>query len=262
MAEALEVQWGRTLGPYMRVAVLCGGPGLKREATMDYARTVVAQLDTLARFGDGAALPLTHHATSVEFARALQAAALMPHESTALELVSSAPPTYLAHGILQAFHDLFREAVQKWLVLPSYSPLVLFFPLVQNAGQLLAKVRECQCIAAVRDGFRWLDTEKYGISVTPYFFGASGRVYPLTIEQLHAKSADDLEFDLSQQAEDPGYSVKVCTGACLPCFATYLCPTCFSDVRAGRARSSRELTCSLHSPPLHERNCNAEPVQS
>ena len=35
------------------------GPGLKREATMDYARTAVAQLDTLARFGDGAALAAT-----------------------------------------------------------------------------------------------------------------------------------------------------------------------------------------------------------
>ena len=58
MAEDLEAQWGRTLGPYMRVAVLCGGPGLKRGATMDHARTVVAQLDTLARFGDGAALAL------------------------------------------------------------------------------------------------------------------------------------------------------------------------------------------------------------
>ncbi len=55
MGEALEAQWARTLGPYMRVAVLCGGPGLKREATMDYARTAVAQLDTLAKFGDGAA---------------------------------------------------------------------------------------------------------------------------------------------------------------------------------------------------------------
>ena len=73
-------------------------------------------------------------------------------------------------------------------------------------------MRSHVCTAAVRDGFRWLDTEKYGISVTPYFFGASGRVYPLTIEQLHAKSADDLEFDLSQQSQDPGYTLEVCTG--------------------------------------------------
>ena len=61
-------------------------------------------------------------------------------------------------------------------------------------------------------GFNHVDipaAEKYGISVTPYFFGASGRVYPITIEQLHAKSADDLEFDLSQEAEDPGYSLDV-----------------------------------------------------
>ena len=56
MAEALESQWGRTLGPYMRVALLCGGPGLRREATMDHARTIVTHLDTLARFGDGAAV--------------------------------------------------------------------------------------------------------------------------------------------------------------------------------------------------------------
>lgn len=76
-------------------------------------------------------------------------------------------------------------------------------------AELLERMKRQVCPAAVRDGFRWLDTEKYGISVTPYFFGASGRVYPLTIEQLHAKSADDLEFDISQEAEDPGYSLDV-----------------------------------------------------
>ena len=75
---------------------------------------------------------------------------------------------------------------------------------------LKAYERSDLALAAVRDGFRWLDTEKYGISVTPYYFGASGRAYSLTIEQLHAKSADDLEFDISQQAEDPGYSLEVC----------------------------------------------------
>ena len=56
MMEALEAQWGRMLGPYMRVAVLCGGPGLKREASMDHARIAVAQLDTLARFDHGTLL--------------------------------------------------------------------------------------------------------------------------------------------------------------------------------------------------------------
>ncbi len=74
----------------------------------------------------------------------------------------------------------------------------------------------------MRDGFRWLDTEKYGISVTPYYFGASGRAYSLTIEQLHAKSADDLEFDFSQQAEDPGYSLEVCCICHCPCNAACL----------------------------------------
>ena len=128
MAEALEVQWGRTLGPYMRVAVLCGGPGLKREATMDYARTAVAQLDTLARFGDGAALPLFHRAMPTEAAHALQYAALMPRRTTALELVSDAPPTCLAHGILQASLDLLREAVRYLSVLPFYFLLVLASP--------------------------------------------------------------------------------------------------------------------------------------
>lgn len=57
----LEQQWAQRLGPYMRVAVLCGGPGLRREASMECARTAVAHLDTLARFGDGAALcPCAH----------------------------------------------------------------------------------------------------------------------------------------------------------------------------------------------------------
>lgn len=63
--------------------------------------------------------------------------------------------------------------------------------------------------AAIRDGFQWLDPEKYGISVTPYYFGASGRAYPLTIEQLQSKSAVDLEFDLSQETEDAGFSLEV-----------------------------------------------------
>ena len=56
MMEELEAQWAQTLGPCLRVAVLCGGSGLGREASMDRARTVVAQLDTLARFDDGEAM--------------------------------------------------------------------------------------------------------------------------------------------------------------------------------------------------------------
>jgi hypothetical protein len=56
MMDELEAQWAQTLGPCLRVAVLCGGSGLGREASMDCARTVVAQLDTLARFTDGEAM--------------------------------------------------------------------------------------------------------------------------------------------------------------------------------------------------------------
>lgn len=67
------------------------------------------------------------------------------------------------------------------------------------------------CDAAVRDGFQWLEPEKYGISVTPYYYAASDHVYPLTLEQLHAKSAADLEFDLSQDPNAPGLSLEVCT---------------------------------------------------
>lgn len=56
MMDELEAQWAHTLGPCLRVAVLCGGSGLGREASMECARTVVAQLDTLARFTDGEAM--------------------------------------------------------------------------------------------------------------------------------------------------------------------------------------------------------------
>lgn len=89
--------------------------------------------------------------------------------------------------------------------------------------------------AAMRDGFAWLDPEKYGISVTPYFFGASGRVYPLTIEQLQAKSAADLEFDISQEAEDPGLTLEV-SGPC-PLHMSLLSP-------AVRAPFPMQLPCS------------------
>ena len=57
MLDNIEQHWARRLGPCMRVAVLCGGPGLNREASMEHARTVVAHLDTLDRFQDGACLP-------------------------------------------------------------------------------------------------------------------------------------------------------------------------------------------------------------
>ena len=53
----IEQHWARRLGPCMRVAALCGGPGLNREASLEHARTVVAHLDTLDRFEDGAVLP-------------------------------------------------------------------------------------------------------------------------------------------------------------------------------------------------------------
>ena len=96
------------------------------------------------------------------------------------------------------------------LILLSLLPchLMQYFGYHLHAGPM-ESLKSRARLAAVRDGFQWLDTEKYGISITPYFFGASGRVYPITIEQLHAKSADDLEFDLSQEAEDPGYSLDV-----------------------------------------------------
>ena len=89
MAEDLEAQWARTLGPYMRVAVLCGGPGLRREATMDYARTVVAQLDTLARFGDGAALASISPACCQACAGCCYAGGRMLAMHTAVQRISS-----------------------------------------------------------------------------------------------------------------------------------------------------------------------------
>ena len=112
-----------------------------------------------------------------------------------------------------------------------------------------------------------MDPEKYGISVTPYYFGASGRAYPLTIEQLQAKSATDLEFDISQETEDPGLTLEV-SGPCplhmslpspavkapfpmqLPCSQT-LCtvslPCAFSPWRAPASECARKLPlhCSL-----------------
>ena len=57
MLDDIEQHWARRLGPCLRVAVLCGGPGLNREASLEHARTVVGHLDTLDRFEDGAALP-------------------------------------------------------------------------------------------------------------------------------------------------------------------------------------------------------------
>ena len=57
MLDDIEQHWARRLGPCMRVAVLAGGPGLNREASLEHARTVVGHLDTLDRFEDGAALP-------------------------------------------------------------------------------------------------------------------------------------------------------------------------------------------------------------
>ena len=60
MLDDIEQHWARRLGPCLRVAVLCGGPGLNREASLEHARTVVAHLDTLDRFEDGAALPQSH----------------------------------------------------------------------------------------------------------------------------------------------------------------------------------------------------------
>lgn len=96
--------------------------------------------------------------------------------------------------------------------------------------------------AAMRDGFLWVDSEKYGISVTPYFFGASGRVYPLTIEQLQAKSAADLEFDISLEAEDPGLTLEV-SGPC-PLHMSFLSP-------AVKAPFSMQMQDALFSNTLH-----------
>ena len=87
-------------------------------------------------------------------------------------------------------------------------------------------MRQTLCDAAVRDGFRWLEPEKYGISVTPYFYAASDHVYPLTIEQLHAKSAADLEFDLSQDSDASGFSLEVCTTCPFLWMPAYLLCTC------------------------------------
>lgn len=51
--------WERILGPYLRVGVLCGGTGVNREASLQGARTVVQQLDTLHLLETGRASALS-----------------------------------------------------------------------------------------------------------------------------------------------------------------------------------------------------------
>lgn len=46
-AEEKRERWARFLGPYMRVAVICGGTGPGREASLLSARTLLDQLDTI-----------------------------------------------------------------------------------------------------------------------------------------------------------------------------------------------------------------------
>ncbi|CAL8461852.1 g1383 [Coccomyxa elongata] len=46
-AEESRARWARFLGPYLRVAVICGGTGPGREASLLSARTLLDQLDTI-----------------------------------------------------------------------------------------------------------------------------------------------------------------------------------------------------------------------
>ena len=60
-ARAREVQrdaeqcgvWARILGPAIRVAILCGGAGPDREASVDAARAAAEHIDTLHMFAYG-----------------------------------------------------------------------------------------------------------------------------------------------------------------------------------------------------------------
>lgn len=54
LSDELHATWASTLGPCMRVGVLCGGPGPDQDASLDAARTLVDHLETIHLFETGA----------------------------------------------------------------------------------------------------------------------------------------------------------------------------------------------------------------